>query len=188
MASGPLILAFSGGIGSGKSTLSSGVAEALEWSRVSFGRYVRAVALDRGLDAESREVLQEVGESLITAGWVPFCRAVLTQADWRPERSLVVDGIRHVEALQTLRALVAPSVVALVHVVVSEAERSQRLRDKGFDDIEKLRLVEVHSTEIQVTTSLPAHAAVTVDGRHPEQDLIDKIVRWVRFGHGMLPT
>jgi len=110
MASGPLILAFSGGIGSGKSTLSSGVAEALEWPRVSFGRYVRAVALDRGLDAESREVLQEVGESLITAGWVPFCRAVLTQADWRPERSLVVDGIRHVEALQTLRALAAPSV------------------------------------------------------------------------------
>ena len=43
----PVVLAFAGGIASGKSTLSSGVSRALGWPRVSFGDYVRRVARER---------------------------------------------------------------------------------------------------------------------------------------------
>jgi adenylate kinase family enzyme len=179
MALTPLLLAFSGGIGSGKSTLSSGVANTLRWPRSSFGDHVRAVALSRGLDADARDVQQEVGALLAASGWAPFCRAVLAQADWRPGQPLVVDGVRHVEALETLRTLVTPTPVALIHVTVGEVAHVERLRGKGIDDLERRR-VEAHSTEAQVATVLPAVADMIADGARPKGDLIADIVRWVR--------
>ena len=56
----PVVLVFSGQIGSGKSRLSSGVAKALGWSYASFGDYIRSVAHSQGLD-DTREILQELG-------------------------------------------------------------------------------------------------------------------------------
>ncbi len=69
------VLAFSGGIRSGKSTLSTGVAEALGCRRVSFGDYVRAITQVRGLE-NCRENWQAVGESLIREDLNQFCGAV----------------------------------------------------------------------------------------------------------------
>jgi dephospho-CoA kinase len=121
-----LVLAFSGSIGSGKSTLSLSVAKALNWPYVSFGNHVRTVALLRGL-GESREVLQEVGESLIQEGWEQFCKSVLAQTTWEPGEPLVVDGIRHVEAVETLQLLIVPSELLLIHITLNEPTRKARL-------------------------------------------------------------
>ena len=50
----PLVIGFAGRIGSGKSTLSSEVAERLGWRRASFGDYLRTVAKSSGLDEFER--------------------------------------------------------------------------------------------------------------------------------------
>jgi len=130
-ATNPIVLAFAGRIASGKSTLSMNVARALSWPYVSFGNYVRQVAWSKGLVC-SRQVLQNIGATLIDQGWDRFCRAVLSQVDWDPGQPLVIDGIRHVEAIDMLRQLVAPSKLLLVFVAVSELERKGRLRQRGL--------------------------------------------------------
>lgn len=143
----PCVLAFAGAIGSGKSTVSAAVASELGWPRASFGDYVRAEARRRGLDASSRDVLQALGETLISEGWDTFCAGVLRQADWRPGTPLVIDGIRHIEAIDTLAKLTAPSSIRLVYLEASEEERRRRLYARGLgNDAERLRL-EAYSTE-----------------------------------------
>jgi dephospho-CoA kinase len=174
----PLVLAFAGSIASGKSTLSAGIAQTLGWRYASFGDYVRQVARERGLDG-SREVLQEVGAALIDQGWKHFCWAVLGQVEWEPGQSLVIDGIRHVEAVEVLRQLVAPSEVLLVFIAGEESIRHARLRQRSRTDDETLQRVEGHSTEIQVKTRIPGMADFTVDGTRPVESLLQEIVTWV---------
>ncbi len=175
----PVVLAFAGSIASGKSTLSVSVATALGWPRVSFGDHVREVARNSGLDC-SREVLQDVGASLIDKGWEDFCRTVLRQVNWSPGQPLIVDGIRHVEAIDVLRQLVAPSTLLLVLVVLNEPTREARLRERGMTDHGKFHQIEAHSTEAQVKTVLPRMADITVDGARPVEDLVREIVTRVQ--------
>jgi hypothetical protein len=155
------------------------VAAALGWPRVAFGDYVRSVARDRQL-SESRVVLQELGAILIEElGWDQFCRSVLAQADWKPGESLVLDGIRHAEALVRLRSVVAPSEVLLVLVQAEVLTRTARLAERGAYDV-SLEQTDAHSTEIEVGTMLPHLADLTVDGSHPVPRLVLTIVGWIR--------
>src|SRR5207237_1082407 len=85
----PLVMALSGRIGSGKTTVSTEVARRLGWVRTSFGDYVRSLARSRGLD-DSRETLQPLGASVLNEGVEPFCRAVLAQAGWTSGTPVVI--------------------------------------------------------------------------------------------------
>lgn len=174
----PTILAFSGGIGSGKSSVSQAVADRLGWRRVSFGDYVRLAAKQRGL-AQTRETLQAVGISLIDAGWERFCRAVLLQAEWRNGQPLIVDGVRHVEALQTLRRIAAPSQVLLVFVQLGTPERKARLEQMETSS-SRLDEWDTHSTEVQVAAALPKLADLTINGSRSLDSLAREVEGWVR--------
>jgi dephospho-CoA kinase len=174
-----LVVEFAGAIGSGKTTLSRAVSQAQGWPFVSFGDYVREVARTQGYD-ESRKALQEVGASLIEDGWHRFCQAVLAQARWSPGESLVIDGVRHVEVLHSLRTLVAPSDLRLVFIDIDEPTREARLRAEGLIDREQLSRIESHSTETQVRISLPTLADLTVLGSRPEREILDIVLSWIR--------
>lgn len=174
-----LVLAFSGSIGSGKSTLSLSIAEALNWPYISFGNYVRTAALLRGL-GESREALQEVGESLIQEGWEQFCKSVLAQATWEPGEPLVVDGIRHVEAVEMLRLLIAPSELHLIHITLNEPTRKARLYKRSPADYTQIQSIEDHSTEVQVKRQLPQMANLIVSGERSTDDIIRDILIWIQ--------
>jgi len=175
----PVVVAFAGGIASGKSTLSMGIANTLGWARVSFGDYIRHVARSRGLEC-SREALQNVGSALIAQGWDEFCRSVLMQGGWEPGQPLIIDGIRHTEAVAVLRQLVAPSELLLVFIALDDRTREVRMRQRGVADPEKLRRVEEHPTEVQVRTVLPDMADLTVDGSRSTEDLLREIVIWIQ--------
>jgi len=174
-----LVLAFSGSIGSGKSTLSLSVAKALNWPYVSFGNHVRTVALLRGL-GESREILQEVGESLIQEGWEQFCKSVLAQTTWEPGEPLVVDGIRHVEVVETLQLLIVPSELLLIHITLNEPTRKARLYKRSPADYAKMQSIEDHSTEVQVKRQLPQIANLIVSGERSTDDIIREILIWIQ--------
>jgi dephospho-CoA kinase len=178
----PIILAFAGGVGSGKSAVSSAVARELGWPRTSFGAYVRAIAQVRGRNARAREVQQEIGEQLVRDECEIFCRAVLSHPRWQRGQPLVVDGIRHVEVLERLQQMVAPQVVRLVFIDVADEERAARLHDRGGDDPGQLRRIESHSTETQVRTVLPHMADKVVDGDRPIDAVVREVVSWVRGG------
>src|SRR6185436_5060782 len=142
---------------SGRRELSKRVATALGLPRVSFGEYIRAEASRRGL-SQSREVLQEIGESLVRDDCEGFCRAVLSQVVWQAGESLVVDGIRHKQVEEILERLVKPSVLLTVFLDVNERLRFTRLatadlfivngEEETFKQSE-IERVEAHSTESQ---------------------------------------
>ena len=175
-----LVVGISGRIASGKSTIAETLSKQLSWPYVSFGTYVRKVARERGLNDSSREVLQEVGVVLIDKGWMSFCDAVLGQAEWHPGQSLIVDGIRHREAYDTLKLLVAPSKILLIYIAVDEAEQQAHLRKRNDPDAERLSIVESHSTEKDVIDSLPALADLVVNGSNTIADITQQITLWIK--------
>jgi dephospho-CoA kinase len=177
-----LVLAFSGAIASGKTSVSTTVARLLGCPRVSFGEQVRRVAEEQGLPA-SREQLQALGESLVREQPGDFCRAVLRQADWRPETGLVIDGVRHSEILDELRALVRPCELRLVFINADKHTRAARRPGRG-ETPEGLSALDAHSTERQVLGALPKIADLLVDGTRDIEVLADEIVRWVRHQVG----
>ena len=175
----PIVLSFAGSIASGKSTLSIEAASSLGWSRISFGDYVRTVARRQGL-GESRKVLQAVGASLINQGMEQFCRSVLAQVNWEFGQPLVVDGIRHAEAIDTLRRLVAPLELVLVFIAANELTREARLIHRGLNHHERQQQIEAHSTEVQVQTVLPGIADLTVDSTQKTEELVKEIMIWMQ--------
>ena len=114
-----LVAAFAGRIGAGKSSVSAALAADLGWKFASFGAFVRKAATERGMDL-SRESPQAVGAELEAKDSAMFCRAVLDDAGWNAGESLVVEGIRHVRILDTLKSLVAPQPVFLVYLEALE--------------------------------------------------------------------
>jgi dephospho-CoA kinase len=178
----PVAVAFAGAIGVGKTSVSIRVAETLRWSRASFGDYVRAVARERGLDASAREVLQPIGEELIARGWEDFCRAVLAQAAWTPGQPIVIDGIRHIRAVEILRELVAPMPLCLVLLEAGEqvrAARTKRRDDKVQDIATCDREADQHSTEVEVATRLPLMADRVVSAEGELDRIVENIVDWL---------
>lgn len=174
----PVILAFAGPIGAGKSSVSAEVARYLGCSRASFGDYVRRQAFRRGLDVTSREVLQSVGEALIDEGVTGFCRAVLLEAGWAPGQPLVIDGIRHVAVLDTLKALVEPCEVLLIYLSVEEKIQLARLRRKGIEG-DRVQRVMQHTTEADVGERLRMRATYTVQSSGSASSVARRIVAWL---------
>ncbi len=172
-----LVLAFSGAIASGKTSLSTAVAQLLGCPRVSFGEQVRRIAKERGLPA-SREQLQFLGELLVREQPEDLCLAVLRQADWRAGSSLVIDGVRHAEILQMLRVLVTPCELKLVFIAVDDRTRAAR-RPGTCKKPEALSALDAHSTERQVMSELPDIADLLVDGTKDIKALANEIVQWV---------
>lgn len=173
----PFALGLSGRIRSGKTTLSTALSKALLCRRASFGDYVRFEAHERGLEVGNRQVLQDLGELLGSLGWKTFCRNVLHHAGWKPGQPIVIDGLRHVEAIHALRDLVNPLEFRLIYISIAEGQLSKRLlQDASVIDIGH---IEEHSTEYQVVETLPSVADLLVDGSRPVEQLVDEIVQWI---------
>jgi len=163
-------------MGSGKTSLASVLATRLAAPRASFGDYVRSVAVERGLDAQSREVLQDLGNELIAGGWDRFCTAVLNHADYTGG-PVVVDGIRHLDAITNLELLVAPLPFRLVAVEAQDSLRLERLAKRGVDTTAAER-AEAHSNEAEVLDVM-RRADFRVSEDHSVEEAADLIIAWV---------
>jgi len=91
-----------------------------------------------------------------------FCSSVLRGAQWKSGDPLVLDGIRHSEAVDALTSLVAPLHFVLVYLDANPAIRRERLERKQ-DIYQRLDELEKHSTEIQVEKVLRFRADLVVD-------------------------
>lgn len=174
-----IVLGFAGRIASGKSTLSKEISQHLGWQYVSFSYYVRTVARNRKLD-ESREVLQNLGASLINQGVEKFCQSVLAQVNWQPLQPLVIDGIRHVEVVKVLQKIISPLEFRLVFISIDEKIRNARLDKRNITDYQNNQGIEAHSTEVQVQTLLPRIADLTVDGTQKTEELVQEVLAWMQ--------
>ena len=177
----PQIIAFAGKRGSGKTIVSEGVAKVLNWTRASFGEYLRAAAKHQGL-SDATENLQELGANMAKQP-DRFCDAVLTFSNWEAGEPLVVEGIRHQEILNSLRRKVAPLEVRLVYLDVDETERLRRLNEREPSTPDRIEAVENHSTESQAKSVLPESADFRVSTQETPEVVIDRIVDWIESGN-----
>lgn len=138
------IIAFGGRIGAGKSTISREVAQRLAVPRVAFGDVVRGEARQRNLP-DTREALQNLGDVLIAEGWDAFCARVVATADPKDQDTLVVDGVRHIGALEGLAKLAARSFT----LVFIDAPWDRRLSWRGIA-AEELQAADAHPNEAEV--------------------------------------
>lgn len=178
----PTILTFGGPIASGKTTLSTRVAETLGWRRASFGGYIKDMARQQGIDP-TRDNLQGLGKEEIDKGWDAFCAGVMRAAGWKTGQNLVVDGMRHLGALDSITKIAAPARVYLVYIMVDEKERQRRIRARG-DGAVLTEQHEDHVTERQVATEIPERADIIVDGDGTIEDaartVLDMVAAWNR--------
>jgi hypothetical protein len=177
---GQLVIALSGRTKAGKSRIANELAERLDWHTVSFGNYVRAEACR--LDcSNNREDLQELGADMIKRlGWREFCQRTLAHGGIE-ESSVpcIIEGVRHLDALETLSDIFAPSPVYLIHLDVADQERERRLRAEGVA-LERGATWEQHSTERDVIDALPAQAVLRVETEDSVQPPVDAIMHWLQ--------
>jgi dephospho-CoA kinase len=172
-----MVIGFSGKIGSGKSTLSTTVAEDLRFLYSSFGSYVRKVATTRNIPF-TRINLQDLGQELLSRNIHDFCIGVLNDANWSIGKSIVIDGIRHIEVIHELNRIVSPDSVKLVYLDISdEAIRKSRISNRESD----ITSSDKHTTENQIQdNSLMQTADLVVNSEKPIDVLCSEIVSWAK--------
>jgi cytidylate kinase len=164
-----VVVAFSGPIGAGKSTISQKLADSLHWPRVSFGEYIKKVAQENGEDPDDRAVLQRLGQALVLADVDGLVEEVLNQRDWKNangEGNLVVDGLRHAEVRHALIQKIRPNI--LKHVF-DEDTRQQRVRDEDHIEPRILMRYDQDITEAQIPRILREYRDIEVSGKLPVQ-------------------
>jgi cytidylate kinase len=175
-----IVICFSGRIAIGKTSVSKALAKELNCPWTGFGDYLRAVATKRGLNAEDRDQLQRLGESTIQEhGFEWFCKEVIAAANWMGDSPLVIDGIRHVEAFQTVARLLASHKSVLIHLAIdSEETLRSRAVQRGID-LPRRAAWETHSTEQQVLGMLPSIADLIVPADLPLDEITTRILSYV---------
>jgi dephospho-CoA kinase len=171
-------IAFAGKIGSGKTTISVAVANALACDRASFGDYVRHVVSSRGLEL-TRDNLQRIGTEMLEADRPTFCRSVLEYSGWTGGNSIVIDGLRHSETIPLLSQLLSPVQLRIVYMDIDERTRLERLGVETEVHRETVALADAHSSEHQVTTVLRGRADLIVDSSWPIDRSVKYVLEWM---------
>jgi cytidylate kinase len=173
-----VLIAFSGKIGTGKSSISKAVATKLGWPWVSFGEYVRQIAAKQGLEP-TRLTWQTVGEALLLADEQAFCKAVLEQAPYGFS-NIVVDGVRHKTVLESLQKIMLPGRLLHIHLLVDEVTRVERiLQREGNLGLTELNRADLHPTEQQVAENFISSANAVLNSSLPPEQLIDEVIALV---------
>jgi hypothetical protein len=176
-----VVIAISGSLRSGKTTLALALAETLQCPRASFGDYVRSKADEAGL-GHDRATLQDLGERLIELeGWQAFCEHTLGNAGANGHTApLVVDGLRHAPALYALREIFAPVRVVLTHVNAGDEQARTRRLEPDASDERPIAAIEAHSTERDTKQLLPGLADLHISASGGVDVACQETMSWLR--------
>ena len=167
-----ILVCFAGHIGSGKTSISTAVGEALDWKRTSFGDFLRAEVTRQGGNPDHRQTLQDLGQSCVAKGPEEFCRQVLAAGLYRADENFILDGVRHVDIYLALQHLVKPTAVKLIFLQSEDEIRKQRVTARDGSPADLVR-ADAHPVEADLRFNLPALAATTINGAAP----LDEVVR-----------
>lgn len=165
-----VLLCFSGQIGSGKSSVSAAVAEALRWRRTGFGDYLRGEIARRGGDPNDRQALQDLGQTRVDQDAMKFCRDVLTAGGFQPGDNFVIDGIRHVSIFEYLAQISKPTEAKLFFLSAGEATRSLRVQTRS--DAGDFERASGHRVEAELREALPDRADAIIEA----DDALERVV------------
>lgn len=171
------VICIGGGIASGKSTLAEALAEHLQNAVVrSFGDVVRKRAREEGKPLD-RATLQDVGLSLIGDGWPSFVDALLEDLP-QPIDFLVVEGVRHREAVDEIASRHLSERLLNVYLQVDHPLQSTRQQGRGEPSRASAHPVESSLGEAR------ASAELVIDGSRPIHDIASEVVQRLQLGGG----
>lgn len=151
------IFCVSGQIASGKTTFANRLVQDIPGAQLcSYGDVVRSEAQVRGLEP-SRPLLQALGIILISEGWPRFTQRLLAHLPTDYD-ALVVDGVRHLQAINELRVQIVGSSITSVFVDTPDAVIAERLQARG-----ETLAAQNHKVEAQLEQVRQA-ADLTVNG------------------------
>lgn len=151
------------------------LAEALGSRRRSFGGVVREHAIASGMSVD-RASLQTLGESIIAnEGWTAFCRDVVDDLSGEP---VVVDGVRHIGAVDGLADLAAGGFLAMVFVDASHDVRATRVARRDGITRGDFEAAQDHPNEGELLL-VSQRATLVVDNSTDGEQALDSIVRTI---------
>jgi dephospho-CoA kinase len=162
-----------GGIATGKSTLARELVRRFAGSTVrAFGDVVRRKAAQDGR-GQDRATLQEIGLQLIADGWPTFVDLLLADIQPVHDSTLIIDGIRHVEAIAEIRRRFPTTPVRVVFMRLDALTTEARLivRDGGVEGLE-------HTVEADVWR-IEQMADLIIDARQSIEESIASVSRVV---------
>lgn len=125
-----LLLCLAGEIASGKTTLADALLHAFpESARAAFGDVVRRRVIQAGVEPD-RQSLQDMGRRLVAGGWPSFV-GLLAQGVTGDPDVLIVDGIRHVQAVDALQTQFPDRRTMLIFLDSEDQQREARLAERG---------------------------------------------------------
>jgi dephospho-CoA kinase len=147
------LICLGGGIASGKTTLAEALQVALPGSaRLAFGDVVRRHALTAECEP-TRQNLQDMGLQLIAEGWSLFVNDLLSGLTSDPE-VLIVEGIRHQEAVDALTEQLPTRKLLLVYLEVGSDQQRQRMACLGETEGATGHDVERNVDDLRATADL----------------------------------
>jgi dephospho-CoA kinase len=166
------LICLAGGIASGKTTLAGALHAALPDSALlAFGDVVRRRA--RAAHSEpTRQDLQDTGLRLIGEGWPAFVNELLLEFEG-DSSVLIVEGVRHREAVDALRERLHKRRLLLIYIEVSYDQRRERLTRRAESE-----QALIHDVERDVE-SLHAIADLVVGTHQPLEDLVAHVCAYV---------
>ena len=173
-----LLLCFSGQIGSGKSSVSTAVAEALGWRRTGFGNFLRSEIVRLGGDPNDREALQDLGQRRVDEDPAAFCRDVLAAGGFHPGGDFIIDGVRHVRIFEVLADVGAPTQARLLFLGARDSTRLERVGARA--DAQDFDRASEHRVEAELRDALPDRADGVVDANQPLDRVVSDCLDLVR--------
>lgn len=159
-----IAIGVAGGIGSGKTTLIQNLKALIPLQVASYGDYVRSIANDRDKPT-TREALQSLSNELLTdLGHARLAEVLVNSVGWTRSNPLLIDGIRHLDAIVALKEVLAPASVYLIFVDTPTAVRMARILGRDGTDANEARLQDQHETESQVMNELRSAADLRLNG------------------------
>jgi cytidylate kinase len=166
-----VIIAVAGPMGVGKTTMCQALAGRLGWPSVSFGDFVRAEAMRRGLP-NTRDELQRLGQELVRAP-EELVGAVVRGADRRHGQGIVVDGVRHIAIVRALRDIGGRR-FALFFLDAPRSVRLERWAQRG-KTLEEYERAERHPVEAELPR-VRASADWVVDASPSSEAVVDTML------------
>lgn len=162
---GKVVLAFSGQIGSGKSSLAKAISDEFGFSRISFGGYVRHLVRQSGGDENDRKALQDEGERRVNRDPSAFLLATLDYHDVDKANSFVVEGLRHTSILNEMRKFFGTDLIH-IHLEAGDHIAFERAVARG-DDPKVVERALRHKVEADVATDLREAADLVLPASSP---------------------
>lgn len=182
-----VIIAISGRMASGKTTLARALADEFGGTAASFGDHVRAIAASQGRGSD-REALQEIGQAAVDADPGRFVVDFLAGLEPTVGALLVLDGLRHVSVRNALcnHARESGTEIRFVHIETDEEQRAARLRARG-DSARATASHEAHASEVDVRYRLRDEADLIVHRSEEMAELVGEIAIHLLAPQGISP-